>query len=239
MLLALVVAVGDARGGDASLAVARPGPGFATLRGDPYAGAAGRHQLLRPRSAARGGACHHCSRQPEQDSPIRSVAAALQAAIFSAGQYCRTFPTWASGVGRRRGLQPRASDFMRAHRRADSRPAAHPLLDLNQTPLDTGRCRGARWRSRSALRPGASARTKSEQVCAHRQAEDKRGRIVVSHRGRLRSGSSAGCCRLPLGLTHAMSMDGGRERSCARMRRRSAASFARWEPRAEGVPCRR
>jgi hypothetical protein len=114
------------------------------------------------------------------------------------------------------------------------------VLDLDQSPLRTER---RRWRevaqSFMLFDRGGNLRVRRSEQVANRTAvaEDRRGRIVVATTeggytlwefGRLLS-------RSPLSLSHAMSMDGGREAElCVRTSGFRYASYARWEAAERG-----
>jgi hypothetical protein len=247
LLLSLAVALwAMARG--SSVPHWRPlGPGleFATLRGDPYCRSGSAEiALLRIDPQRVLLRVYHCSRQPEQ-APLDALEwqRRLRAvAVFNAGQYYPDFSYM--------GLLVSGGDVVsnRAHPEFHAALVAAPVsgpprarvLDLDQTPL--GRP-PLPWRevAQSFMlfdRGGKLRVRKSEQV-ANRTAvaEDSRGRIVVATTeggytlwefGRLLS-------RAPLSLSHAMSMDGGREAElCVRTTAFRYASFARWEAAERG-----
>jgi phosphodiester glycosidase len=247
MVLALAVAIwAMARG--ASAPRWRPlGPGleFATLRGDPYCRRGSSEiALLRLDPQRVLVRVYHCSRQPEQ-TPLAMLEwqRRLQAiAVFNAGQYYPDFSYM--------GLLVSGGDVVSNHPHPDfqaalvasplrGRPQVH-VLDLDQTPLGGA---ALPWRevaqSFMLFDKGGKLRVRKSEQVANRTAvaEDQRGRIVVATTeggytlwefGRL-------LAKAPLGLSHAMSMDGGREAElCVRTEAFRYASFARWEAAERG-----
>jgi hypothetical protein len=247
VLLALVVALWAIARGATTPHWRSLGPGleFATLRGDPYCrGGSADIALLRLDPQRVVVHVYHCSRQPEQAplDPLEWQRRVQAVAIFNAGQYYPDFSYM--GVLVSDGDVVSSHEHPEFHAALVAAPTQGPprarVLDLDQTPLGHG---PLPWRevaqSFMLFDQGGNLRVrKSEQVAKRTAvAEDKRGRIVVATTeggytlwefGRLLS-------RSPLGLTHAMSMDGGREAElCVNTAAFRYASFARWEAAERG-----
>ena len=247
VLLSLVVAAWAIARGSSAPRWRTLGPGleFATLRGDPYCRLGSSEiALLRIDPQRVRLRVYHCSRQPEQ-TPLAMLEwqRRLQAvAVFNAGQYYPDFSYMGLLVSGGDVVSNRPHpDFHAALVAAPvSGPPRARVLDLDQTPL--GRA-PLPWRevaqSFMLFDKGGKLRVRKSEQVANRTAvaEDSRGRIVVATTeggytlwefGRLLS-------RAPLGLSHAMSMDGGREAElCVRTDAFRYASFARWDAAERG-----
>ena|SRR5438132_3201783 len=247
LLLSLVVAAWAIARGSSAPRWRPLGPGleFATLRGDPYCRRGSAEiALLRLDPGRVHLRVYHCSRQPEK-SPLAALEwqRRLQAvAVFNAGQYYPDFSYMGLLVSGGDMVSNRPHpDFQAALVAAPvSGPSRARVLDLDQTPLQRG---ALPWRevaqSFMLFDHGGKLRVRKSEQVANRTAvaEDSRGRIVVATTeggytlwefGRL-------LARAPLSLSHAMSMDGGREAElCVRTPDFHYASFARWEAAERG-----
>lgn len=213
---------------------------FATLRGDPWCrrGSSEIAALRIDPTKVRLRVLHY-TRQPDR-TPLSIVEWQRRTgavAVFNAGQYYPDLSYMGllvcDGEAVSRRLHPRFKAALVASPRGGGR-AAH-VIDLNHQPLDP-KAPGWRQVAQSFMLfdgQGEPRIRKTGQV-ANRTvvAEDKRGRLLVitSEGGytlwdfaRLLQGAS-------LGLTHAMSMDGGYEAElCVTTGRFHYASFGRWK----------
>lgn len=220
--------------------VLQPGVEFGMMRGDPFC----RHgsadiALLRLDPARVDLGVHHYSRQPER-APLTLIEwqRRLSAiAVFNAGQY---YPDYSY-----MGLLVSGGEVIsrRAHTRFRAALVAGPVgggprarvLDLEHRSLERER---GRWReiaqSFMLFDGQGEPRVKRTEQVANRTVvgEDQDGRLVVitSEGGYTLWEFARLLQQAPLGLTHAMSMDGGREAElCVSSRGFRYASFGRWE----------
>jgi hypothetical protein len=227
-----------------------PGLEFATMRGDPYCrrGSAA-IALLRLDPARVTLRVLHCSRQPE-GAPLSALEwqRRLDAvAVFNAGQYYPDFSYMGLLVSN--GEVVSAKEHPAFHAALVAAPVAGGaqarVLDLDHVSIRRER---GRWKevaqSFMLFDHRGKLRVRRSELIANRTAvaEDRKGRIVIATTeggytlwefGRLLAASS-------LGLSHAMSMDGGREAElCVRTPGFRYASYARWaeaERGEAGVP---
>lgn len=233
---ALVVVRGGSRPHWTSL---REGVDFTTLRGDPWCRQGSSEiAVLRLDPARVRLRVLHFTREPDH-TPLSIVewqrrTGAL--AVFNAGQYYPDLSYMGllvcDGVRVANKLHPLFKAALVASP-SDGRRAAH-VLDLDRHPLDPT---SPGWRqvaqSFMLFDGGGQPRIRRTNLVANRTvvAEDRRGNLIVitSEGGytlwdfaRLLQGT-------PLGLTHAMSMDGGYEAElCVSAAPFHYASFGRW-----------
>lgn len=247
LLLAVGVAIWAMAQGTAAPRWRSLGPGleFATMRGDPYCrrGSAA-IALLRLDPARVSLRVFHCSRQPEGE-PLPAIEWQRRlgaVAVFNAGQYYPDFSYM--GVLVSGGEVVSGKEHPEFHAALVAAPAAGGpqarVLDLDRVPLRVER---GRWRevaqSFMLFDREGKLRVRRSELIANRTAvaEDGRGRLVIATTeggytlwefGRLLARSS-------LGLSHAMSMDGGREAElCVRTPSFRYASYARWDEAERG-----
>lgn len=198
----------------------RPGVEFAILRGEPYCKSGSSSiALLRLDPARVRVSVHHYTRQPEREPlTLLEWRRRLEAiATFNAGQYYPDLSYMGLLVSDGRVVSGRAHPRFRAALVASPVGRARArVLDLDRTALDPA---DGRWRDIAQSFMLFDARgtrrvRKSEQV-AHRTAvaEDRSGRLVViTTEGGYTLWEFAELLQnAPLSLSHAMSMDGGRE----------------------------
>jgi len=218
----------------------QPGVEFALMRGEPYC----RHgsseiALLRVDPARVSVKILHYSRQPER-RPLtlpewqRRVGAL---AVFNAGQYYPDLSYMGMLASDGEMISSRPHPSFRAALVAGPRqggPAAR-VLDLNLTPPERTR---VEWReiaqSFMLFDQRGRLRVKKTDQVANRTAvaQDDRGRLVVATtEGGYTLWEFAELLRgAPLQLTHAMSMDGGREAElCVEAGRFRYATFGHWD----------
>ena len=218
----------------------QPGVEFATMRGEPYC----RHgssqvALLRIDPARVSLRVGHYTRQPER-RPLKLTEWQRRfgaIAAFNAGQYYPDLSYMGVLVSDGEVLSSRPHPRFRAALVADpvGGGTAAKVLDLEQSPL-----RGTRPRWREVAQSfmlfdarGELRVRKSDQV-ANRTvvAEDRNGRlvVVVSEGGYTLWEFAELLQRSPLGLSHAMSMDGGHEAGlCVESGSFRYASLGRWK----------
>ena len=224
----------------------QPGLEFGTFRGEPYCRrGSSQIALLRLDPGKVELRVFHCSLQPDHRplTPLEWQRRLGATAVFNAGQYYPDLSYMGVLVCGGKVVSSRAHPGFRAAlvaSPATGGPAAR-VLDLERTSIESERLR---WRevAQSFMlfdRDGSPRVRRSEQV-ANRTAvaEDRRGRIVVAttEGGYTLWEFARVLERSPLGLTHAMSMDGGREAElCVRTEGFRYASFARWEDAEQGA----
>jgi uncharacterized protein YigE (DUF2233 family) len=224
-----------------------PGVEFATLRGEPYCRRGSSDvALLRLDPARVTVRVLHYSREPEGRpfTPIEWRRRTGALAVFNAGQY---YPDLSY-----MGLLVSGGETIstRPHPRFRAALVSSPIegeggarvLDLERVPLERAR---AQWRdiAQSFMlfdERGVLRVRKTDQV-ANRTvvAEDRKGKLVVaaSEGGYTLWEFAELLERAPLGLSHAMSMDGGHEAElCVASGPFRYANFGRWDggPEPEG-----
>jgi len=239
-LLSLAILGLVRRGGRPHWSAVGQGLEFATLRGDPWCRRGSSEvAVLRIDPAQVRLRVLHYSRQPDR-APLSIVewqrrTGAL--AVFNAGQYYPDLSYMgllvSDGVSISSRLHPRFKAALVASPRGGGHEAH--VIDLNRQPLDPG---SVAWRqvAQSFMLfdgQGALRIRKTDQV-ANRTvvAEDRHGRLLVitSEGGYTLWDFAQLLQKSPLGLTIAMSMDGGYEAQlCVSSGRFHYASFGRWE----------
>lgn len=217
-----------------------PGVEFGTFRGEPYCRrGSSQIALLRLDPGKADLRVYHCSRQPDHRplTPLEWQHRLGAVAVFNAGQYYPDLSYMGVLVCGGDVVSDRPHPGFRAALVASpvtGERAAH-VLDLDRISIESERLK---WRevaqSFMLFDRHGSPRVRRSELIANRTAvaEDRRGRIVVAAtEGGYTLWEFARLLeRSPLGLTHAMSMDGGRE---AELYVRSTgfryANFARWE----------
>jgi uncharacterized protein YigE (DUF2233 family) len=223
-----------------------PGVEFATLRGDPYCRRGSSViAILRLDPAQVDLRVLHYSLQPDRTPlTILDWQRRLRAlAVFNAGQYYPDYSYMGLLVSGGEAISPRPHPRYRAALVAA--PVAGGVrarvLDLDQTPFDEVR---PRWRevaqSFMLFDARGTVRVRKSEQFANRTAvaEDRRGHIVViaSEGGYTLHEFAQLLERSPLGLSHAMSMDGGREAELVvSLPDFHYASFAPWVDAANGA----
>ena len=217
-----------------------PGVEFATLRGDPWCRRGSSEiAILRLDPARVRLRVLHYSRQSDA-IPLSIVewhrrTGAL--AVFNAGQYYPDFSYMgllvSDGERISRRLHPSFKAALVASPRGGGRAAR--VLDLDRQPLDPA-APGWREVAQSFMlfdRQGGT-RVRQTDLVANRTVvgEDRNGRLLVitSEGGYTLWDFARLLQKAPLGLTHAMSMDGGYEAElCVSAGRFHYASFGRWK----------
>lgn len=228
-----------------------PGLEFATIRGEPYC-RSGSSTIALVRfdpARIRLRVLHYSSLPGKSPASIATWVDHTQAlAVLNAGQYYPDYSYMGLLVSDGRKVspkihpdfqamlvaEPRDSSHHRAHHaRGERRPSLAMVLDLDRDTLDSR----SGWRevAQSFMlfdRQGGARVRKSDQV-ANRTvvAEDREGRMVVvtSEGGYTLRDFATVLREAPLGLTHAMAMDGGHEAQlCVRAGNFRYASFGRW-----------
>jgi len=217
-----------------------PGVEFAKIRGEPFtAGGPTGIAVLRLDPARVRISVRHYSDEPEK-RPLSIVewqrrTGAL--AVFNAGQYYPDYSYMGLLVSRGRTVSSRLHPTFKAALVADPQgkaPRRARVLDLEEHAIDPERP-GWREVAQSFMlfdRHGTIRIRKSGQV-ANRTvvAEDRRGRLlVITSEGAYTLYDFAKLLReTPLGIEHAMSMDGGMEAElCVRAGDFRYASFGPW-----------
>ena len=217
---------------------------FGMMRGDPFCRRGSAEiAVLRLDPAHVDLAVHHCSRQPERTPlPLLEWQRRLGAiAVFNAGQYYPDFSYMGLLVSGGEVISGRPHPRFRAALVAGpvGGGAGARVLDLETRSLAKER---ARWReiaqSFMLFDGQGEPRVKRTEQVARRTAvgEDRAGRLlVITSEGGYTLWEFARLLQAaPLGLTHAMSMDGGREAElCVSSRGFRYASFGRWEDGAD------
>jgi len=221
--------------------VLAPGLEFATLQGEPYCRAGSATiAVLRLDPARTRLRVRHYTREPEQ-RPLDIVEwqrRSQAAAVFNAGQYYKDYSYMGLLAGGGKLISRRPHGRYRAALVAGpiGDGAGVRVLDLDREPLRADSLGWSEVAQSFMLfdRDGAVRVRRSDQV-ANRTAvaEDGHGRLIVltSEGGYTLWDFARLLQRLPLDLTLAMAMDGGREAelvvSAGNFR---YASFGQWEP---------
>lgn len=221
----------------------RPGVEFATIRGEPYCrrGSA-QIALLRLDPARVRLRIHHFRADGFREPPniVEWWRRTSALAVFNAGQY---YPDWSYMgllVARGRALSSRLHRGFKAALVADPDDGGRDarVIDLDAHPLDP---RSPGWReiaqSFMLFDSSGTIRVRHSNNVANRTAvgEDRDGRLLVatSEGGYTLWDFAKVLEERPLGLKHAMSMDGGAEAELAVAARGFRyASFGHWD--AEG-----
>jgi uncharacterized protein YigE (DUF2233 family) len=236
-LSVLVVVRGSSRPRWSTL---REGIEFASLRGDPWCRRGSSEiAVLRLDPARVRLRVLHYTRQPDH-TPLSIVEWQRRThalAVFNAGQYYPDLSYMGLLVSDGEPISARLHPQFKAALVASPREggrAAH-VLDLNRHPLDPA---SPGWREVAQsfmLFDGQGApRIRKTDLVANRTVvgEDRHGRLVVitSEGGYTLWDFARLLQRAPLGLTHAMSMDGGYEAElCVSAGGFHYASFGRWK----------
>lgn len=199
----------------------QPGVEFAFLRGEPYCKRGSSNiALLRLDPARVRVSVHHYTRQPEREPlAVPEWRRRLEAiAVFNAGQYYPDLSYMGLLVSDGRVVSGRAHPRFRAALVASpvGGRARARVLDLDRTALDPT---DGRWRdvaqSFMLFDAGGTRRVRKSEQVANRTAvaEDRNGKLVViTTEGGYTLWEFAELLQnAPLSLSHAMSMDGGRE----------------------------
>lgn len=196
-----------------------PGVEFALMRGEPYCrNGSSDIALLRLDPARASVRVLHYTGQPERRPlPLAEWQRRVPAlAVFNAGQYYPDYSYMGLLVGDGKVLSRRLHPRFRAALVAGpvEGPPRARVLDLERAPLERGR-----WRqiaqSFMLFDAAGSLRVRRSDQVANRTAvaEDEEGRLVViTTEGGYTLWELAELLRgSPLGLSHAMGMDGGHE----------------------------
>lgn len=215
-----------------------PGLEFATLSGEPYCRlGSSAVAMLRFDPRRIEVRVHHYTRLPSWRPPtiVDWQRATHATVVFNAGQF---YPDW-----RYMGLLVAHGDTVSARPHAGFQaalvaasgggPRDARVLDLAKTPLESQRGWSEVAQSFMLFDSAGSARVRKSDRIANRTivGEDRRGRLVVAvSEGAYTLADFAQLLRRsPLGLTHAMSMDGGGEAQLVVATRSFRyASFGRW-----------
>ncbi len=217
---------------------------FAEINGAPYCrhGSARIGALRVDPRVARFQVLHHTSESEEDPIPIAQWMERTRAiAVFNAGQYYPDFTYMGLLVSDGQVVSKRPHATFRAAFVADpvgGGPDAR-VLDLDSLSIDPAR---PEWRqvaqSFMLFDDQGRIRVRTTNQVARRTAvaEDSRHHVViVSTEGSYTLHDFAILLKsAPLGLTHAMSMDGGEEAQlCVRGRKFAYANFSSWKPGAK------
>lgn len=239
-LLGLSVLTVVRRGGGPRWNSLGPGIEFTTLRGDPWCrrGSSEIAALRLDPARVRLRVLHY-TRQPDH-TPLSIVEWQRRTralAVFNAGQYYPDLSYMGLLVSDGEPISSRLHPRFKAALVAspgEGGSAAH-VLDLDRHPIDPA---SPGWREVAQsfmLFDGHGApRIRKTDLVSNRTVvgEDRRGRLVVitSEGGYTLWDFARLLQRAPLGLTHAMSMDGGYEAElCVSARGFHYASFGRWK----------
>lgn len=216
----------------------RPGLEFATFRGDPYCrGGSSAIGVLRVDPAKNRIRVHHYSQESRDGTPfsILEWQRKLNAlAVFNAGQYYPDYRYMGLLVSRGQVISRRQHPDFKAALVADGGRMRARVIDLSREPLDPRR---TEWdevaQSFMLFDQGGEVRVRKSERVANRTlvAEDGHGRLlVITTEGAYTLHDMATLLRKSrLGLTHAMSMDGGLEAAmCVTVDNFRWASFGSW-----------
>lgn len=239
LALALIALLVSRRGAGTQWHPVFPGGEFAIVNGEPWCRRGPSRVAVLRLDPARVRLRVHHFRSLEVESPP-SIAEWQHAtgalAMFNAGQFYENWSYMGLLVSGGRVISGLAHPGYRAALVAEPRrgPRAARVIDLDQEPL---RADSLGWtevaQSFMLFDRGGAVRVRRSDRVANRTAvgEDRRGRIVVvTSEGGYTLHDFAELLRDgPLGLTHAMSMDGGAEAQlCVHAGHFRYASFGRW-----------
>ena len=221
-----------------------PGIEFALMRGDPFCRRGPAEiALLRLDPARVDLRVHHFSRQPDREPPgLLEWQRRLGAmAVFNAGQYYPDFSYMGMLVSGGKTISGRVHPSFRAAlvaAPAQGGPGAR-VLDLENSSLERERSHWREIAQSFMLFDGrGEPRVKRSEQVAQRTAvaQDRRGHLVVvtSEGGYTLWEFARLLQKAPLELSHAMSMDGGREAElCVLTPGFRYASFGPWDDGAD------
>ncbi|MEO5616341.1 MAG: phosphodiester glycosidase family protein [Candidatus Eisenbacteria bacterium] len=216
---------------------------FTLMRGDPYCRRGSPEiAILRLDPARASIAVHHYTQRPEKRplSIVEWMRATGAVAAFNAGQYYPNYSYMGLLASKGRLISARPHPTFRAALVAEpvgGGPGAH-VLDLAPDSLsDVARAWREVAQSFMLFDRSGDVRVRNSAHDAKRTlvAEDRQGRLLVlTTEGSYTLWEFARWLKdAPLGVTHAMSMDGGLEAElCVRADRFAYASFGHWNPKA-------
>jgi hypothetical protein len=219
----------------------QPGLEFSTFRGDPFCrrGSSEIGVLRIDPTRVRLRVRHYTLEKTDDPPTILEWQKRLGSlAVFNAGQYYPDFRYMGILVSGGHVVSHRPHPDFQAALVADLRHG-HPraqVVDLARTPIDPGRTEWSEVaQSFMLFDEGGDVRVRKSDRAANRTAvgEDDHGRILVfTSEGAYTLHDFATLLRrTKLGVTHAMSMDGGLEAEmCVTAGGLRWASFGRWDP---------